>query len=246
MASADALSTSTQKAVLEQLPAQHQDNKKSAQRRAGFLAAGVVGFIAAHAFLPVAVVAIPSFVAAIVVGVNAFRLVSNAARTLALMGVKKDAGNSDFVPKLKQKAGKALERATKLNKISNIAFFTIIGAIVAPAIPLLAPLAAIVYPVASAVMFAAWGASEFTTGTAQGTKPTAKLVYDRQVAEGVIRPAEDILPPASVPAIPAHKAQPSTSPKSIFSIFSRKQPKPEAPKPAVPVAAPPLPASPKP
>ncbi len=241
MASADALSTSTQKAVLEQLPAQHQDNNKSAQRRALFMGAGVVGFIAAHAFLPVAVVAIPSFVAAIVVGVNAFRLVSNASRALALLGVKKDAGNNDFVPKLKQKAGKAMERAAKLNKISNIAFFTVIGAIVAPVIPVLAPIAAIVYPLATAAMFAAWGASEFATGTAQGTKPTAKLVYDRQVAEGAIRPAEDILPPAAQPAIPAHKAQPSTSPKSVFSIFSRRQPKQEAAKPDAPVPAAPKP-----
>lgn len=245
MASADALSTSTQKAVLEQLPAQHQDNKKSAQRRALFMGAGVVGFIAAHAFLPVAVVAIPSFVAAVVVGVNAFRLVSNASRALALHGVKRDAGNNDFVPKLKQKAGKAMERAAKFSKISNIAFFTVIGAIVAPAIPVLAPLAAIVYPLATLTMFAAWGASEFATGTATGTKPTAKLVYDRQVAEGVIRPAEDILPPAAQPAIPAHKAQPEKSAKSVFSIFSRKQPK--QPDQNNPAAAPkaPVPAAPK-
>ncbi|MDF3023564.1 MAG: hypothetical protein K0R10_925 [Alphaproteobacteria bacterium] len=243
MASSDALSANTQKAVLEQLPAQHQDNKKSAQRRALWMGAGVVGFIAAHAFLPVAVVAIPSFVAAVVVGVNAFRLVSNASRALALHGVKKDASNSDFVPKLKQKAGKAMERAAKLNKISNIAFFTVIGAIVAPAIPVLAPLAAIVYPLAVTTMFAAWGASEFATGTATGTKPTAKLVYDRQVAEGVIRPAEDILPPAAQPAIPAHLALPAASPKSIFSIFSRRQPKEEAQRPAPKAAAP---AAPKP
>lgn len=243
MASADALSISTQKAVLEQLPAQHQDNKNSARRRALWLGAGVAGFIATHAFLPVAVVAIPSFVAAVVVGVNAFRLVSNAARTLALHGVKKDAGNADFVPKLKQKAGKAMERAAKLNKISNIAFFTVIGAIVAPAIPVLAPIAAIVYPLAITTMFAAWGASEFATGTAAGTKPTAKLVYDRQVEEGVIRPAEDILPPAAQPAVPAHKAQPQKSAKSIFSYFSRKQPKQDAPA-AAPKA--PVPAAPKP
>ena len=244
MASADALSTSTQKAVLEQLPAQHQDNKKSAQRRALFIGAGVAGFIAAHAFLPVAAVAIPAFVSAVVVGVNAFRLVSNASCALALHGVKKDAGNSDFVPKLKQKAGKAMERAAKLNKISNIAFFTVIGAIVAPAIPVLAPVAAIVYPLATLTMFAAWGASEFATGTAQGTKPTAKLVYDRQVEEGVIPPAEDILPPAAQPAIPAHKAQPQKSAKSVFSLFSRKQPKQEAAKPAAPAA--PAPVAPKP
>lgn len=241
MASADALSTSTQKAVLEQLPAQHKDNKKSAQRRALWMGAGVAGFIAANAFLPVTAVAIPAFVAAVVVGVNAFRLVSNASRALALMGVKKDAGNSDFVPKLKQKAGKAMERAAKLNKISNIAFFTVIGAIVAPAVPVLAPIAAIVYPLAITTMFAAWGASEFATGTAAGTKPTAKLVYNRQVEEGVIRPAEDILPPAAQPAIPAHKAQPQKSPKSVFSIFSRRQPKAETPKAAAPAPAAPKP-----
>ncbi len=241
MASADALSSNTQKAVLEQLPAQHQDNLKSAQRRALYLGAGVAGFVASSLLLPAAFVAIPSFIAAIVVGVNAFRLVSNASRALALLGVKKDAGNNDFVPKLKQKAGKAMERAAKLNKISNIAFFTVIGAIIAPAIPVLAPIAAIVYPLASLTMFAAWGASEFATGTAQGTKPTAKLVYDRQVAEGAIRPAEDILPPAAIPAVPAHKAQPSASPKSVFSIFSRRQPKAETPKPAAPVPAAPKP-----
>ncbi|HYD16989.1 MAG TPA: hypothetical protein VEF76_00755 [Patescibacteria group bacterium] len=238
MASADQLSSNSQKAVLEALPAQHALNAKSARNRALVAGAGAVAFMAVGALVPAVYTGFPLFIAAAVTLIAASRLIGNASRALALHGIKKDAGNNDFVPKLKQKAGNAMARAAKLNKYANTAFYVTIGAIVAPMLaplaPVLLPIAAITYPIALAAMAGSWAGAEWNTGIAQGTKPTAKLVYDRQVAEGVIRPAEDLLPPAaSIKSAPA-AAAPQKSAKSIFAIFSRrteKQPAPTA-KPA--------------
>lgn len=229
MASADQLSTGTQKAVVDALPAQHDLNKKSARNRALVAGAGAIAFAAVGALVPAVYTGFPLFIAAAVTLTAASRLIGNASRALALHGIRKDAGNKDFVPKLKQKAGKAMTSAAKFNKYSQMAFYTTIAAIVAPALapllPVIAPIAAIVYPAALAVMAASWVGAEWNTGIAQGTKPTAKFVYDLQVAEGAIRPAEDLLPPAAAASV---KAAPEKSPKSAFAIFSRK-PKTAAP-----------------
>lgn len=240
MASPTALSANTQQAVLNSLPAQHEANKKSALKNALWTGVGMLGMVATAAIVPVALAPLASIVAATVTVYNGFKLLGNGSRALSLMQIKGGVKDENFVTKLKEKAGKALQKAPKLNNFANKAFYVVVGAVVASYIPVIAPIAALVYPVAMLGMLGAWGASEWQNGKAQATVPTAKLVYDHQVAEGAIRPAEDILPPgASVSRAPQQKQE------SLMDAFKRKaqaviQQKKPQPKPA-PKLAPPKP-----
>lgn len=218
MALSDGLSTRTQEAVLASLPAQHKDNLKSAAKRGAFVAAGIAGFALSTAFAPAAILPLALFAATAVTIIAGAKLVGNASRALSLIGIKMGVKNDNFVPRLKKKAGNAMKNATFFNKVSNYAFWGVLGAFVAGMSVAAAPLAGAVYAIAMPVMFASWAAAEWSSGTAQGTRPTAKLVYDRQVAEGVIRPAEDILPPGAS----LQRAPQQSQPKSILGMFRRK------------------------
>lgn len=241
MASPDALSSNAQKAVLESLPLQHKQNADSAVKSALWTAAGIGGYVAAVAILPAAALPISLMVAATVTVYNGFKLLGNASRALSLLKLKSDVKDEKFVPKLKAKAGKALTRSAKLNDISQKAFYVTLGVLAASFVPVLAPIAAVAYPIAVLGMLGTWAASDWTKGTALATTPTAKLVYQHQVAEGAIAPAERILPPgASVDRSPQKKQG------SIFDIFKRKaanDQKPQEPKKPAPQAklAPPKP-----
>ncbi len=230
MASPDALSSNTQKAVLESLPLQHKQNANKALKSALWTAAGVAGYAAAVAVLPAAALPLTLMVAATVTVYNGFKLLGNASRALSLLKLKADVKDEKFVPKLKAKAGKALHRASRLNDFSQKAFYVTLGVLAASFVPVLAPIAAVAYPIAVLGMLGTWAASDWTKGTAEATTPTAKLVYQHQVAEGTIAPAERILPPgASVDRAPQKKQG------SIFDMFKRKaanDSKPENKKPA--------------
>lgn len=234
MATTDALSANAQKAVLDTLPAQHQLNKQSAQKNAMWTGVSVLGYAVAAAVLPAAIVTIPLIVAGTAAVLNGAKLLGNVSRALSLMSIKRHVADKDFVPKLKQKAGKALQRAPKLNSFSQKAFYVSIGALVATALPVLAPVAALVYPVAVLGMLGTWAASDWVKGTAQGTAPTAKIVYQIQVAEGVVEPAEKILPPGAAVV----QSAPQQKRSSILDLFRKKaannneKKAPEAAKPA--------------
>lgn len=218
MATTDALSANAQKSVLANLPAQHELNKQDAKKNAMWLGVSVVGYAAAAAILPAAIVTLPLIVAGTAAVLNGAKLLGNAARGLSLMGIKRHVADKDFVPKLKQKAGKALQRAPKLNSFSQKAFYVSLGALAATFVPVLAPVAALVYPLAVVGMLGSWAASDWAKGTAMGTAPTAKLVYQHQVAEGVIEPAEKILPPGVQAAGPQQQQKRG----SILDLFRKK------------------------
>lgn len=239
MATANALSEQSQKAVLESLPSQHKDNGRNALKNAGWMAAGIVGYAAVVSFFPAGLATLGLIAASTATVYFGAKLLGNASRALSLLQIKRDIKDEKFVPKLKAKAGKALSRSVRLNNFANKAFWVSVGAMVAGTLPVLAPVAAIVYPLAVLGMLGTWAASDWTKGTAQATLPAAKLVYQHQVAEGVIQPAESILPPgASV------ERAPQKTRGSILDIFKRKSEKEQAPPKAAPRK--PVPAAPKP
>lgn len=219
MGTSDQLSMQSQEAVLASLPAQHKANSKSALGRSLWTAGGILGGMAALSLAPASILPVAMFAATAVTLIAGTKLLGNASRALSLLGVKAGVAGDKFVPKLKKKAGNALKRTTFFNKVSNIAFFGILGTWVLGSAVATAPIAAVVAPIALVTMLGSWAASEWTKGTAEGTRPTAKLVYERQVAEGVIAPAEKILPPGA--ALQQSAPQKSMS-RSILDMFRRK------------------------
>lgn len=221
MAASDALSARTQEAVLSRLPEQHKDNVKSAQKRGLFAAGGVALYAGAAALAPVVagtllavLPAVAMFAGSAITLIAGAKLIGNAARALTLHQVKTGVAKDGFLSKLKQKAGKAWQRSATLNKVSNIAFWTVIGTAVAAGSAALAPIAAIVYPFALGGMFAAWGASEWNNGVTQGAVPTTKFVYDIQTAGGAVPPAAS--------AENAQAAKPKKTLSSLLDVFKRK------------------------
>jgi len=221
--------------VLESLPAQHKENGKEAVKRVLWAAAGVAGYAATAAFAPAGLATLGFIVAGTVAVYNGFRLLGAASRGLSLLKLKSDVKDEKFVPKLKAKAGKALSRSTTLNNWANKAFYVTLGAIVASFVPPLAPLAVLVYPVAVLGMLGTWAAADWTRGTAQATMPTAKLVYQHQVAEGVVQPAEKILPPQAAVSGPAPEKKSQF--RSIIDLFKKKASKETEKKLEAPVQA---------
>ncbi|MDE1152257.1 MAG: hypothetical protein PW788_06955 [Micavibrio sp.] len=223
-----AISSNAQAIVLQDISDRQQQNGRNANRHLGWMVGGFAAFVLAPAILPAAIAGAGVMAGAIVTFLAANKLARDIGNGANLARIKRTVADDKFVPKLKTGAGKLLRRAAFTGRLASYTFYATIALAIGTLVPPVAAVAGAFYGLGVLATLATTGINSLVSGAKDAALATAQTTYDVRVAEGAIRPAEDLLPPA------LSKAPAGSTPAQDFAKTSLRVPVNDSAAPAAP------------